>query len=86
MKNLKNLMAAVTLLAVLIVGTGSANAGVVGDSVNPSEDPCKETIKFDSGIIVVGIVGIIVVGRTGIIVVGKDSDNAEVNCGIIVVG
>jgi DNA/RNA endonuclease YhcR with UshA esterase domain len=82
MKNLRNLLATVTLMAVMMIGAVNANAGLlVSDFTGtPTEDPCSET-KVDSGIIVTGFTGIIVTGFTGIIVTGAvDSDT---NCGIL---
>lgn len=94
MKNLKNMLAAVTLLAVLVLGTTSANAGLLmSDFVNPNQnDPCVETedTGLDTGIIVAGFTGIIVAGRGGIIVAGRDGIivagkgvTPQVNCGIL---
>lgn len=92
MKNLKNLMTAVTLFAVLVLGTASANAGILlGDRGVSTEDPCAENdTKFDMGIIVAGFTGIIVAGRGGIIVAGRDGiivagkgGDTQVNCGIL---
>jgi hypothetical protein len=96
MTNLKNLLASITLLAVIVLGTMSANAGILVSDLNgPSNgDPCtaNDDIKLDMGIIVAGITGIIVAGRTGIIVAGRDGivvagkGDANTNCGIIVAG
>jgi hypothetical protein len=95
MTNLKNLLATITLLAVIVLGTTSANAGLLMSDFSNSGngDPCTENgdVKLDMGIIVAGITGIIVAGRTGIIVAGKDGiivagkDGAS-DCGIIVAG
>lgn len=96
MTNLKNLLASITLAAVIILGTMSANAGIlVSDFVKSGNDnPCtaNDDVKLDMGIIVAGITGIIVAGRTGIIVAGRDGiivagkDGASSDCGIIVAG
>jgi hypothetical protein len=96
MKNLKNFMAAITLLTVLVLGTMTANAGIlVGDFAGSGQqDPCSEaptkndsgTIMSDiTGIIVAGFTGIIVAGRDGIIVAGKGT-TGNTDCGIIVAG
>lgn len=86
MTNLKNLLATITLLAVIVLGTTSANAGLImSDFAGQGNDPCSESgdVKLDMGIIVAGITGIIVAGRDGIIVAGKDDTQ---DCGIIVAG
>lgn len=96
MTNLKNLLATITLLAVIVLGTTSANAGLImSDFVNPgSDDPCSEQgdVKLDMGSIIAGITGIVVAGRTGIVVAGRDGivvagkDDTNTNCGIVVAG
>ena len=87
MKNLKNLMAAMTLLAVLVLGTGSVNAGIlVSDFTNQNSDPCAENndTKQNSGILMGDLVGIIITGmRGGIIITGMKGDTTQVNCGIL---
>jgi hypothetical protein len=82
MKNLKNLMAAVTLLAILVLGTGSANAGILmSDFTGGSEDPCTEgPTKYDSGILMSDFTGIIL-HRVGIIL--HKGDSGQVDCGIL---
>jgi hypothetical protein len=85
MKNLKNLMAAVTLIAVLMIGATSANAGLLVSDFSGGDDtqPCTATNndKTDWGIIVTGFTGIIVTGFTGIIVTG--AADSPVDCGIL---
>ena len=78
MKNLKNMMAAVTMLAVLVLGTTSANAGLLmSDRANPGQgNSC--TVKQD---IMADLTGIIL-HRMGIIL-SKGGTNTEVSCGII---
>jgi len=76
MKNLRNLMTAVTLLVVLAMGTVAANATtgiLVGDR---SGDTCTKqddstTVDY-TGIIIGGLTGIIIGGREGIIIGGRD--------------
>jgi hypothetical protein len=92
MKNIKNALTALTLIAVLVFGTTFANAGIIVAGAVDNGDPCTQTkksselkTKADFGIIVAGITGIIVAGFTGIIVAGV-SDDTDVNCGIIVAG
>ena len=92
MRNLKNTVAAITMMAVIVFGSTFANAGIIvagfGDETEKTttEQPCTEpTGKTDWGIIVAGATGIIVAGFMGIIVAGAtDAPNTE--CGIIVAG
>lgn len=88
MKNLKNLMAAITLLAVLVLSTTSANAGIIVSDFTGSngDNPCtdKDGVKVDSGILMSDLGGIIIAGFTGIIIAGKSgSGGTPVDCGII---
>jgi hypothetical protein len=95
MKNLKNLTAAITLLAVLVLSTASANAGILMSdrSTVPSEDPCVENgdVEQDSGILMSDFAGIIIAGFTGIIISGNrdgiiisgNKSTSQVNCGIL---
>jgi hypothetical protein len=92
MKNLKNTVAAITLMAVISFGTTFANAGIIVAGFNEkttTERTCTQTTtktpKLDWGIIVAGLRGIIVAGFTGIIVAGA-TDTPTVDCGIIVAG
>lgn len=80
MKNLRNLLATGTLMATLMIGASTANAGILmTDLQNPQ--PCTEkSEKKDWGVIVQDIVGVIVQDLTGVIV----QDGAEhVDCGIL---
>ena len=88
MRNVKNTLTALTLMAVLAFGTTFANAGIiVAGATAKTDDPCTEpTEKVDYGIIVAGFTGIIVAGFTGIIVAGATDDGSTTNCGIIVAG
>lgn len=87
MKNLKNLLAAITLLAVLVLSTTSANAGIYMTDFagQPNNDPCsvKDEGEQDTGIIIAGFTGIIIAGFTGIIIAGKEAPTPQVNCGIL---
>jgi len=90
MKNLKNLMTTVTLLAILVLGTGSANAGILmSDFTGGVEDPCTESpTKYDSGILMSDIAGVILHGfgvvlhRDGV-VLHKGGGGGQVDCGIL---
>lgn len=85
---MKKAITTFTLAAILMMGSTFANAGIIvagaTDDTGKS-DPCVETTKDFTGIIVAGLTGIIVAGFTGIIVAGV-KDEAPVNCGIIVAG
>ena len=85
---MKKVITTFTLAAILMMGATFANAGIIvaGVSNNTTKsEPCVETTKSLTGIIVAGFTGIIVAGFTGIIVAGA-TDEAPVNCGIIVAG
>jgi hypothetical protein len=96
MKNPKNTLAAITMMAVLAFGTTFANAGIIiaglkddGGKTRTTQkettaDPCGEP-SSESGIIIAGLAGIIIAGYTGIIIAGA-KDEAPVNCGIIIAG
>ncbi len=69
MKNLKNMLAAITLAVVLMVGT--ANAGILMSDLNSDNQPsCTQTDKENGGIIIHDATGIIIAGFTGIIIAG----------------
>jgi len=89
MKNLRNLLATITLMAVLMISASIAKAGIMmTDGLKNGEpQPCTETkgdTKTNWGIIVQGFMGIIVQGYTGIIVQGVV--DTPIDCGIIVQG
>ncbi len=86
---MKKVITTFTLAAIMMMGATFANAGIIvagfaGDKGKTAE-PCVETNKDLTGIIVASLTGIIVAGFTGIIVAGA-TDDAPVNCGIIVAG
>jgi hypothetical protein len=85
MKNLKNLLAAVTLMAVLMISATTANAGLLVSDFSGGGDTqsCTETNggKTNWGILVTGFTGILVTGFTGILVTG--ATDTPVNCGIL---
>jgi hypothetical protein len=102
MKNFRNLLAAVALMFVLMVGASTAKAGLLvsdftgGNSQTPcteTKEDSKEGSKYDWGVIVNGVTGVIVNGLTGVIVNGfnsgiiiTDIKNENTNCGVIVNG
>ena len=81
---MKNTIAAFAL-TVIMAASAFANGGIIVSDLNGNapKDPCKETVKVDSGIIVSDIIGIIVSDFTGIIV-SDIRTTTTVNCGIIV--
>ena len=86
MKNLRNLLATVTLMGILMISASTAKAGILltDDFVKTESQPCeemKDDTKVDSGIIV-HLTGIIV-HFTGIIVHIAETDS-NTDCGIIV--
>jgi hypothetical protein len=86
MKNLRNLLATITLMAVLIVSASTARAGILMTDGLKADDPqpCVETkgdsTKVDSGILVT-FTGILVT-FTGILVTFKN--DTQTDCGILV--
>ena len=86
MKNFRNLLATVTLMAVLTVSASTARAGILmTDALKSNEpQPCidnkDDSTKVDSGILVT-LTGILVT-FTGILV--TFDDDAQTNCGILV--
>ncbi len=84
MKNLRNLLATITLMAVLMISASTARAGILLTDLRGSDtQPCAETKneapKVDSGILVT-FTGILVT-FTGILV--TFSDDAQNDCAII---
>lgn len=91
MKNLRNLLATITLTAVLMISATTANAGIImSDAKGDQPQPCTETknaprvdkgilMSDFTGILVTGFTGILVTGFTGILVTGY----SQVDCGII---
>ncbi len=77
MKNMRNLLATVTLMAILMIGASTAKAGIImNDGLkNDAPKPCTET-KTDSGVLVTGFTGVLVTGAV---------DNTPVDCGILIV-
>lgn len=82
MKNLRNLMAMVTLMAVLMIGASTTNAGILMSDLN--KEQCTETSndkKSDWGIVITGFTGIVITGFTGIVI--TDGVSTPVDCGIL---
>lgn len=86
MKNLRNLLAAITLMVVLMVGTSSAKTGLLVSDLNGNNpQPCsekKDDSKTEWGIIITSFTGIIITSFTGIII--TDVVETPVDCGIII--
>ena len=84
MKNLRNLLAVITLMAVLMVTASTAKAGIMlSDLQSGDPQPCTQTTGDSTnwGILVTGLTGILVTGFTGILVTG--AADTPVNCGIM---
>jgi hypothetical protein len=86
MKNLKNLMTGFILALALVLGVGTAKAGILmTDLKAETPQPCTETkgeaTKLNWGVIVQGFTGVIVQGFTGVIVQG--ATDTPVDCGIL---
>lgn len=73
MKNIKNILTAITLAAILMLGTSTAKAGLVlSDATGDTEKQCTEnaTDSFSiSGIILLGVAA----AKDGIILLGFDT-------------
>jgi hypothetical protein len=91
MKNLRNLMTGFVLAVVIMLGVGTANAGILmSDFKGEAPQPCTETnTKVDNGVIVTGLTGVIVTGFTGVIVTGftgvivTGAIETKTDCGIL---
>jgi hypothetical protein len=80
MRNVKRMVAAGTMMAVMVFGTTLANAGIIIAGANRAPNPCGQSGESTFiGIIIAGIVA----GKTGIIIAGKDTGT---RCGIIIAG
>jgi len=80
MKNLKNMLTAVAMTAVLGFGTVSANAGfIISDKSATPKDCVAQTGVIDqiAGIIIVGLNGIIIVGRDGFLITDKGCETKD---------
>jgi hypothetical protein len=86
MKNLRNLLATITLMAILMVNASTVRAGILmtDDLKVADPQPCVENkddpTKVDSGILVT-LTGILVT-FTGILVTLKN--DTQTDCGILV--
>ena len=77
------------MIAVLLMGTTFANAGVIVGGLKSDDKPtCTKIEKVDSGVIVGGFMGVIVGGFMGVIVggftgviVGGLTDKSPEKCG-----
>jgi hypothetical protein len=87
MKTLKGWITTTCLVAMIMVSTMTANAGVIiAGATEPA--PCTtETSakKIDYGVIIAGITGVIIAGFTGVIIAGATTEPVE-NCGVIIAG
>lgn len=87
MKNLRNLMATITLMAVLMIGASTANAGILltdglkSDAPQPCTEKQGET-KTDWGIVITSFTGIVITSFTGIVI--TSATETPVDCGIVI--
>jgi hypothetical protein len=87
MKSLKNLLATVTLIAVLMISASTAKAGIMmtDDLKSTNPQPCSETkedTKTDWGIVITSFTGIVITSLTGIVI--TSAIDTQVNCGIVI--
>jgi hypothetical protein len=85
MKNLRKLLTAVTLMAVLMISASTARAGILMSDFKGNEtQPCTET-KMDSktnwGIVITSLTGIVITSFTGIVI--TSAVETPVDCGIL---
>ena len=82
MKNLRNLMATITLMAILMIGASTAKAGfLVSDfAQRDNTNPCNE--KSYKGILITDLTGILITDLTGILI--TDLTDSQTNCGILI--
>ena len=87
MKKMKQLIATINLIGIIIIGVSAANAGVIVDLHDENQQPCSisekksdTNSKLDFGVIV-DFTGVIV-DLIGVIVDFKADSNT--NCGVIV--
>jgi hypothetical protein len=86
MKNLRNLLATITLMAILVVSASTAKAGIMlTDLRNGDMQPCTETkgeTKTNWGIVITSFTGIVITSITGIVI--TSAADTTVNCGIVI--
>ena len=70
MKNLKNLLAAVTLFGVMMIGTPSVRAGLLVTDFSGNDNTCTQEGDSNGGVIITGYTGVIITGFTGVIITG----------------
>lgn len=72
MKNIKNLLAAITLVGVLMIGASSARAGLLVSDFAGGGTTDNGCVQEDSytGVIIAGYTGVIIAGFTGVIIAG----------------
>lgn len=84
MKNLRNFLTATILMAVLMIGTSTAKAGILMTDFTGGSTPCTEikddSTKVNSGILVT-FTGILVT-LTGILV--TVADDTQEDCAVII--
>ncbi|MEP7148864.1 MAG: hypothetical protein ABI857_08270 [Acidobacteriota bacterium] len=87
MNTLRGWITTTCLVAMLMVSTMTANAGVI--IIGATEEPCTPAAdteaKIDYGVIIAGFTGVIIAGFTGVIIAGATSEPVD-NCGVIIAG
>ena len=89
MKNLKNTLAALVLFVMLVLGTTSANAGLImSDRSAPGQEPCGGTEMTDiilqaTGIVISGFTGIVISGRDGLLMSDRNACSSDQRTGIL---
>jgi hypothetical protein len=85
MKNLRNLLTAVTLMVVLMISVSTSKAGILMSDFKSGEtQSCTETktkFKTNWGIVITSLTGIVITSFTGIVI--TSAADTPVDCGIL---
>ena len=90
MKNFKNMISALSLMAVMVFGAVSANAGLL---ISDRGTGCQNTNTAQEipnaldGIIIIGVPlvdGIIIIGRTGLLISDRTDCNTAERGGLLI--
>ncbi len=84
MKNLKNILAAITLVAFLMIGTAKADDGIViTELTGNNSQTCDVKDNTNWGIVITEFTGIVITEFTGIVITEFTANNSAKSCGII---
>lgn len=88
MKNSNSKVAAFVMMAILVLGTTSANAGILVSDVTKIETKTSQTCstteeKPDWGIVIHNLVGIVIHNLVGILV-SDSKTSTPIDCGIVI--